>query len=166
MAFRKINKIAMTVIPVLPLLLTGCAMMPAEGYSESSVRVFGSHSACDNDFTAQEDEDGEPGIPEIPDRIENDPIIDEWPESIRCVAEGLNGEPLRFEMEIEETRTLDISCITEKGKLRIQIQDSDGNILFDEEKIKREDFEVLIDTPGLYTVFVWAEQFDGMFEIS
>ncbi len=108
----------------------------------------------------------EPGLQEIADRMENDPIIDNWPESIRCAAEGLNGEPLLFEMEIEEPRTLAISCITEKGKLRIQIQDSDGNIVFNEEKIKREDFEALIDTPGLYTVYVWAEQFYGMFEIS
>ncbi len=312
MVFGKCRKL----VPVsfFLLFLTGCAAMPAGEYSESAAKVFGSHSACYNDFTAQEDKDGylvsgtlhlgtdtdssvvrmkaeeettatvkglvdckegnlrliytapdgtetviaeceeasretfnasltvtkeesalelagsgkyevcafemliagdnltfylgrcaedempemtedfdtmeipeepekpeasdtmeipdtteipeEPGLPEIADRIENDPIIDNWPESIRCAAEGLNGEPLLFEMEIEEPRTLAISCITEKGKLRIQIQDSDGNIVFNEEKIKREDFEALIDTPGLYTVYVWAEQFYGMFEIS
>lgn len=312
MVFGKCRKL----VPVsfFLLFLTGCAAMPAGEYSESAAQVFGSHSACYNDFTAQEDKDGylvsgtlhlgtdadssvvrmkaeeettatvkglvdckegnlrliytapdgtetviaeceeasretfnasltvtkeesalelagsgkyevcafemliagdnltfylgscaedempemtedfdtmeipeepgkpeasdtmeipdtteipkEPGLQEIADRMENDPIIDNWPESIRCAAEGLNGEPLLFEMEIEEPRTLAISCITEKGKLRIQIQDSDGNIVFDEEKIKREDFEALIDTPGLYTVYVWAEQFYGMFEIS
>lgn len=312
MVFGKCRKL----VPVsfFLLFLTGCAAMPAGEYSESAAKVFGSHSACYNDFTAQEDKDGylvsgtlhlgtdadssvvrmkaeeettatvkglvdckegnlrliytapdgtetviaeceeasretfnasltvtkeesalelagsgkyevcafemliagdnltfylgrcaedempemtedfdtmeipeepgkpeasdtmeipdtteipkEPGLQEIADRMENDPIIDNWPESIRCAAEGLNGEPLLFEMEIEEPRTLAISCITEKGKLRIQIQDSDGNIVFNEEKIKREDFEALIDTPGLYTVYVWAEQFYGMFEIS
>ena len=312
MVFGKCRKL----VPVsfFLLFLTGCAAMPAGEYSESAAQVFGSHSACYNDFTAQEDKDGylvsgtlhlgtdadssvvrmkaeeettatvkglvdckegnlrliytapdgtetviaeceeasretfnasltvtkeesalelagsgkyevcafemliagdnltfylgrcaedempemtedfdtmeipeepekpeasdtmeipdtteipkEPGLQEIADRMENDPIIDNWPESIRCAAEGLNGEPLLFEMEIEEPRTLAISCITEKGKLRIQIQDSDGNIVFNEEKIKREDFEALIDTPGLYTVYVWAEQFYGMFEIS
>ena len=169
MVFGKCRKL----VPVsfFLLFLTGCAAMPAGEYSESAAQVFGSHSACYNDFTAQEISDTteipeEPGLSEIADRIENDPIIDNWPESIRCAAEGLNGEPLLFEMEIEEPRTLAISCITEKGKLRIQIQDSDGNIVFNEEKIKREDFEALIDTPGLYTVYVWAEQFYVMFEIS
>lgn len=54
------GKIARLVPVVLSgaLLFTGCAMMPPEGYSESTVRIFGAHSAYYIDFTAQSDKDG------------------------------------------------------------------------------------------------------------
>lgn len=119
------------------LLFTGCAMMPPE----------------------------EPAVPEIPGMPE-EPVTDNWPESISCAAEGMNGEPLRFELEIEEARTLNISCLTKEGKLRIQIKTSEGKIVFDESEIGREDFEVFLEEPGVYSVSVWAERFYGKFEIS
>lgn len=58
MGFNKIKRTAPAVMLVSLLLLSGCAMMPAEGYSESSVKVFGSHSAYYNNFTAESDGDG------------------------------------------------------------------------------------------------------------
>lgn len=58
MVFNKIKRMAPAIMLVPLLFLSGCAMMPAEGYSESSVKVFGSHAAYYNDFTAQSDGDG------------------------------------------------------------------------------------------------------------
>jgi len=122
-----------------------------------------------------------PDVPEIPEVIDvpevpeapvlpaiSSPITDNWPESIRCTADGLNGEPFSFELPIDAPMTLSLSCVTEGGRLRIQIKDSGGKVIFDEKKIHKsytEDFRIPIDDPDTYTVFVWAEQYTGKFEI-
>lgn len=103
-------------------------------------------------------------LPELPD-MPDDPIVNNWPESIECVADGLNAEPYRFELVIDAPVTLSLSCVTAEGRLRIQIKDSDEKILFDEKNIDMEDFEIPIDTPDTCTVSVWAEQYYGKFEI-
>lgn len=100
-------------------------------------------------------------LPDMPDG----PIVDNWPESIECVADGMNAEPYRLELSIDAPTTLFLSCVTAEGRLRIQIKDSDGKILFDEKNIDMEDFEIPIDTPDTCTVSVWAEQYYGKFEI-
>ncbi len=105
-----------------------------------------------------------PELPELPD-MPDDPIVNNWPESIECVADGLNAEPYRFELVIDAPVTLSLSCVTAEGRLRIQIKDSDEKILFDEKNIDMEDFEIPIDTPDTCTVSVWAEQYYGKFEI-
>lgn len=111
-----------------------------------------------------------PEVPELPEVSElpgiPDVIIDNWPESVNCVADGMTAKPLHFELPIETSMALSLSCVTEEGSLRIQIKDSDGKIIFDEKKIDAEDFKIPIDTPDTYTVTVWAEQFYGKFEIT
>lgn len=99
-----------------------------------------------------------------PEALE-DPVTDNWPESIECVGDGLTGKPFCFDIPIEEAVELSLSCITEDGSLRIQIQDPDGRVVFDEDRIKKDDFRISIETPGVYRVSVWAEQFVGKFGI-
>lgn len=105
----------------------------------------------------------EPGLPSLPELDE--PIVDNWPESISCVADGLTAWPFHFELPIDVPTTLSLSCVTEEGRLRIQIKDSGGKILFDEKKIDTDDFKLSIDAPDTCTVSVWAEQYYGKFEI-
>ncbi|MDE5931191.1 MAG: hypothetical protein K2H40_01735, partial [Lachnospiraceae bacterium] len=105
----------------------------------------------------------EPGLPMQPEL--DDPIVDNWPESVSCVADGMTAQPLHFELLIDAPMTLSLSCVTEEGRLRMQLKDSGGKVLFDEKKIDTEDFKIPVDTPDTYTVSVWTEQYYGKFEI-
>lgn len=93
------------------------------------------------------------------------PIVDHWPESVSCVADGLTAKPFHFELPIDAPTALSLSCVAEEGGLRIQIKDSGGKIIFDEKKIDTEDFKIPMDISDTYTVSVWAEQYYGKFEI-
>lgn len=116
-----------------------------------------------------------PDVPNIPEEADvselpglselDSPIVDNWPESISCVADGLTAKPFHFELPIDAPTTLSLSCVAEEGGLRIQIKDSGGKIIFDEKKIDTEDFKIPMDISDTYTVSVWAEQYYGKFEI-
>lgn len=112
------------------------------------------------DIAEMFDESELPGLSEL-----DSPIVDNWPESISCVADGLTAKPFHFELPIDVPTTLSLACVTEEGRLRIQIRDSEGKTIFDEKKIDTEDFKIPVDISDTYTVSVWAEQYYGKFEI-
>lgn len=112
------------------------------------------------DIAEMFDESELPGLSEL-----DSPIVDNWPESISCVADGLTAKPFHFELPIDAPTTLSLACVTEEGRLRIQIKDSEGKTIFDEKKIDTEDFKIPVDISDTYTVSVWAEQYYGKFEI-
>lgn len=112
------------------------------------------------DIAEMFDESELPGLSEL-----DGPIVDNWPESISCVADGLTAKPFHFELPVDAPTTLSLACVIEEGRLRIQIKDSEGKILFDEKKIDTEDFKIPADISDTYTVSVWAEQYYGKFEI-
>ncbi len=60
--------------------------------------------------------------------------------------------------------TLDISVKTKSGKISIEIRDSGGNLIFDENDIGTKSFSVGVS--GSVTAFIEAEDHKGSFSIS
>lgn len=100
-------------------------------------------------------ENGLPGI---------EPIVeDSWPESIGRENEALTAENLSFDIEITAPAALVISCVTESGKLAMEIKNPDGERIFNESDIQTADFEVNINASGTYKVVVQAQKHTGGF---
>lgn len=123
-------------------------------------------STHDNVDTVDTMEDGlqemESGLP----LMEIVPIVeDNWPESIGREDENTTAENLSFDIVISNPMTLSISCVTESGKLDMEINSDDGEKIFSESDIQTENFEVKINSSGTYKVTIQAEKHTGSFGI-
>ncbi len=114
---------------------------------------------------------GEPEeIPEVMEEIPElediyFPIVDEWPESITCVSDGMTAQPLSFPVTLEEAMEITVTCITEDGRIGMQVMDVDGKIYFDGAKMQTGDYSFTIDKAGEYKVSLYAEVWHGKLTI-
>lgn len=98
------------------LTLSGCAAGNADAFpysykEEASACVFNGDSV------------------EAIEEMES-PIVDEWPESLSCVSNGMTAEPYSVSISIDEPMELSVSCIREEGKIDMRITDADGKVAF------------------------------------
>ena len=95
-----------------------------------------------------------------------EPVVeDNWPKSIGRENENTTAESLSFEIHISEPMVLAITCVTKSGKLDMEIESDDGEKIFSESDIQTENFEVNIDSSGIYKVIIQAKQHTGSFWI-
>ncbi len=131
-------------------LFTGC-------YSD---RISTHNKTETPENVSQEMNNGLPPIMEIESVVE-----DNWPESIGGEDYDMTAENLSFEIKISSPTELSISCVTESGKLDMEIKSDDGEKIFGESNIQTEDFEVNTDSPGTYKVIIQAKNHTGGFWI-
>lgn len=96
----------------------------------------------------------------------DDPVIDNWPESIRCDSEGMYAGLYTIPVTIEEPMELLLSCTVESGNISMWIKDANGRKVFDEQDMWTYDYKIPIDKAGDYTVCFEAEYFYGSFVIT
>ncbi|MCM1048148.1 MAG: hypothetical protein NC433_06975 [Clostridiales bacterium] len=100
-------------------------------------------------------------LPEI------EPVVeDNWPDSIGRENENTTAENLSFDIQISNPMVLYIACVTESGKLNMEITSSDGERIFSASDIQTENFEVTINSSGTYKVIIQAKEHTGSFLIS
>lgn len=102
----------------------------------------------------------ENGLPEIEPAVE-----DNWPERIGRKTENMTAQELSFDIEVSKPMLLSVACVTESGKLDMEIKRDDGETVFCEEDIQTETFEVRIDSVGTYKVIIQADGHTGSFWI-
>ena len=106
-------------------------------------------------------DNGLPGLEEL------EPIVDDnWPISISRTTENTTAKSLSFDIQIDEPMVIEVSCVTESGKMNMEIKDTNGNKLFDEKNMKTETFEVNISKAGTYTVIMQTKNHTGSFRIA
>ncbi len=95
-----------------------------------------------------------------------EPVVeDNWPDSIGRENEDTTAENLSFDIQISNPMVLDITCVTESGKLDMEITSGDGEKIFSESDIQTENFEVNINSLGTYKVIIRAKEHTGSFWI-
>lgn len=95
-----------------------------------------------------------------------EPIVeDNWPDSIGRENENTTAENLSFEIEISNPMVLVITCVTESGRLDMEIESDDGEKIFSESDIQTENFEVNTNSSGTYKVLIQAKNHTGSFWI-
>ncbi len=109
----------------------------------------------------------EDGLPEMEDKLPDvEPVVeDNWPDSIGKENEKMTAENLSFEIPISDPMTLTVTCVTESGKLDMEIKDDDGEKIFSKSDIQTENFEVNVNSSGTCTVIIHAENHTGSFWI-
>jgi len=132
-------------------LLTGCKLVN----TASTNKDTGTENTTENGLQEMGSK-----LPDIETVVE-----DNWPDSIGREDENLTAENLSFEIKISNPLVLAITCVTEDGKLDMEIKADDGERIFAESDIQTENFEVSIDSPGTYKVIVQAENHTGSFWI-
>lgn len=155
--------------------ISGCAAGNADALQDSyreeaSARIFNSDGGyCDSYTETAADSVSEPEMISL-ESIESVgameiPIVDNWPESIVCVSNGMTAQPCSVTILIDEPMELSVSCIREEGKIAMRITDADGNIYFDEKKMQTEDYTVTIDKAGDYKIAFYARAWYGKITI-
>lgn len=153
------------------MLLSGCgvriSMADEDVDIESSVGLFNHHSSFFDRYSTQKDETSSEGIESIED-IGLDEIEDNWPECIRYNGNGVYADPMSVSFEIDEPRTLSISCMTTSGKLRLKIVDNSnsGETVYFDENDPKGTYMVDIDKKGTYKVLIYAKYHKGSVEIT
>lgn len=95
-----------------------------------------------------------------------EPVVeDNWPDSIGRENKKTTAENLSFEIQISEPTVLSVTCVTESGKLDMEIESDDGEKVFSESDIQTENFEIDIDSSGIYKATVQAKEHTGSFWI-
>ncbi len=126
-------------------LLTGCSL-------ENTV------SANDNTGTENTMEN------ELPEIADVEPVVEEnWPDRIGRENEDTTAENLSFDIPISNPMVLAVTCVTESGKLDMEIMNGDGEKIFSESDIQTENFEVNINSSGTYKVIIQAKEHTGSF---
>lgn len=132
-------------------LFAGCSSQNIVS-SNSDVRI---DNTMENELQQMENE-----LPDIGSVVE-----DNWPDRIGRENENTTAQNLSFDIEISNSMVLDIICMTESGKLDMEIISSDGEEIFHESDIQTESFEVDINSLGMYTVIVQLKEHTGSFWI-
>ncbi len=102
----------------------------------------------------------ENGLPEM------EPVVeDNWPERIGRENDNTTAQNLSFDIEISNPMTLSLACVTESGKLDLEIKRHDGETVFHERDIQTENFTVSINAEGTYNVIMQADNHTGSFWI-
>lgn len=97
--------------------------------------------------------------------MEEEFLMDYWPESIGRKNKNTTAENFSFALEVSGPVTLIVSCVTEDGELDMEIEGSHGEEVFEKEDIRTGDYEVKIDSPGTYRVFCEMDDHTGSFWI-
>lgn len=106
-------------------------------------------------------ENGLSGLKEL------EPLVDDnWPVSISRTMDKTTAKNLSFNIQIDKPMTITLSCITESGKMNMEIKDENGNKLFDETNMQTGSFDVNIEETGIYTVIVQVDNHTGSFQIT
>ncbi|MCM1123856.1 MAG: hypothetical protein NC416_14840 [Eubacterium sp.] len=121
----------------------------------SSKTDVGTENTVENELQQMENE-----LPDIGSVVE-----DNWPDRIGRENENTTAQNLSFDIEISNPMILDIICVTESGKLDMEIISSDGEEIFHESDIQTESFEVHINSSGTYKVIMQLKEHTGSFWI-
>lgn len=106
-----------------------------------------------------------PEIEEVPEIEDIDLIEGSFPEGIGRKNENMTAEYVSFGIQVSEPMVISISCVTESGELDLEIKDVRGRKVFDKEDIRTGDYEVKIDSAGIYKVCFEADDHTGSFWI-
>ena len=143
---------------IIILSVWSCCFLFAGCSSENMVSLnddAGTENTMENGFQEMGDK-----LPDI------EPVVeDNWPNSIGRENENTTAKNLSFEIQISEPMVLSITCVTESGKLDMEIERNDGEKIFSESDIQTEKFEVNINSSGTYNVVIQAKKHTGSFWI-
>lgn len=138
------------------LLFTGCSFENPLSLNEDA----GTENTMENGLQEMENNLSDIDLPDI------EPVVeDDWLNRIGRENENTTAESLSFEIQISEPMVLEIACVTESGKLDMEIEGEDGEKIFCESDIQTESFEVNVTSPGTYKVIIQAKQHTGSFWI-
>ncbi len=71
-----------------------------------------------------------------------EPVVeDNWPDSIGRENKDTTAEDLLFDIQISDPMVLDITCVTESGRLDMEITNGNGEKIFSESDIQTENFQ-------------------------
>lgn len=102
----------------------------------------------------------ENGLPQI------EPVVeDNWPERIGRENDNTTAQNLSFDIEISNPMTLSVDCVTESGRLDLEIRRDGEETVFHERDIQTGNYAVSIDTAGTYNVIIQADNHTGSFWI-
>jgi len=140
------------------LSVWSCCFLFAGCSSENTVSSnddAGTENTMENELQEMENK-----LPDI------EPVVeDNWPDSIGRENKDTTAKNLLFEIQISNPMVLDITCVTESGKLNMEIIGEDGKKIFNESNIQTENFEVNINSSGTYKVIIQAKKHTGSFWI-
>ena len=88
-----------------------------------------------------------------------------WPESLCYNADGVSGNPIYTEIEIDTPMTLSVYCETLNGSLRLKIVNKDTGWGCFEEKDPDGEYTVEIDKAGAYQILFYAKEHVGSVQI-
>lgn len=95
-----------------------------------------------------------------------EPIVEDyWPNYISRKNEDTTAENLSFAIQISSPMVLEIICVTESGKLDMEMIKDNGEKIFSEKNIQTEKFKVQITSSGTYQVIIQAKDHTGSFWI-
>ena len=104
-----------------------------------------------------------PAVPEIPAIYG---IVNEWPDRVGRENENTSAEEFSFEIRVTEPTVLVVSCVTKSGELDLEIEDEDGEEVFEKDDIRTGEYEVRLKSSGTYRVYFDCEKHTGSFWIS
>lgn len=169
MDFRQKNKVTQILTGVLTFCIIFVAAFVGSYHGASASmstnqeeqNQYENNNQSDSNDSTENEFWGLPGLEEL------EPVVDDkWPVSISRTTENTTAKNLSFDIQIDEPMVIIVSCVTESGKMDMEIKNTNGSKLFDEADIKTETFEVNIDEAGIYTVTIQANKHTGGFQIA
>ena len=167
MYFKKKNKAIRILTGVLTLCIIFMAAFFGSYHGASAAMPTNQEKQNLYENQSNSNNNTENGLPGLPGLEELEPLVDDkWPISISRTTENTTAKGLSFDIQIDEPMVIVVSCVTESGKMNMEIKDSNGNKLFDEKDMKTETFDVNISEAGTYTVTIQANNHTGSFQIA
>lgn len=166
MDFNKKNKVTRILTSVLTLCIVFVAAFVGSYHGVNASMSINQEEQNLYENQNNSDNNAENGLQGLPGLEELEPVVDDkWPVSVSRTMENTTAKSLSFDIQIDEPMVIVVSCVTESGKMSMEIKDSNNNKIFDERNIKTETFDVNVVEAGIYTVTIQANRHTGSFQI-